>query len=249
MSVRRALFVPAVLAGALLSLTACQPGSGAEESQPATRSAAPAAPTASASGAPVAGATGKGAGSGGGAAAPVPSTGKPTGGASQGGGAGGADGDAYAYTHPCDSKNLSVRVAARPEAPGQRVIEVHNQGSHPCGLSYYPLVSLGDSHAEDRSKSVRPLVPSGLGGAPAYPVAAGQTAYAVIDLNPGGATTGTAAGIDELNVLADGDHMPNADTHNFPLGQGVKVLKPKLGLYRTNVADAVSSMAAADHQL
>ncbi|MFJ8476092.1 DUF4232 domain-containing protein [Kitasatospora sp. NPDC094011] len=170
------------------------------------------------------------------------------GGKAAGGGApqgGGADDDAYAYGHPCESRNLVVRVTVRAEAPGQRVIEVRNQGSRSCGLSYYPLVSLGDSHAADRSKDVRPLVPGGLGGPPAYPVAAGKSAYAVIDLNPGGAAAG-AAGIDELNVLADGDHLPTADTKNFPLGPGAKVLKPKLGLYRATVADAAVSAAGAD---
>ncbi|MEV7602191.1 DUF4232 domain-containing protein [Kitasatospora sp. NPDC089797] len=173
--------------------------------------------------------------------------GKPAGGAAAGGttAGAGADGDAYAYGHPCESGNLVVRVTVRPEAPWQRVIEVRNQGPRSCGLSYYPLVSLGDSHAADHSKDVRPLVPGGLGGAPAYPLAAGRSAYAVIDLNPGGAAAGTP-GIDQLNVLADGDHMPTADTRNFPLGTGAKVLKPKLGLYRSTVADAAASAAGAD---
>jgi hypothetical protein len=133
-------------------------------------------------------------------------------------------------------------------APTQRVIGVRNAGSNACGLSYYPLVSLGNSQSADHSHDVRPLIPSGLGAAPAYPVRAGHTAYAVIDLNPSGATTGTVAKIDEMNVLADGDHMPNADTLNFPLGSGAKVLKPKLGLYRSTIADAVSSMTQADTQ-
>ncbi len=139
-------------------------------------------------------------------------------------------------------------MTTRAGAPSQRVIEVRNQGTTACGLSYYPLLSLGDSHSADRGKDVKPLVPSGLGGAPAYPVAPGQTAYAVLDLNPGGAATGTAPGVDELNVLADGDHMPAAETLAFPLGSGAKVLKPKLGLYRDSVADAAASTGAADRQ-
>ncbi|MGW3042030.1 DUF4232 domain-containing protein [Kitasatospora sp. NPDC001159] len=255
MSVRRALFVPSALAGAVLALTACQPGDAAGGPQPAKPTSAAAAPGtpdgASTAGAPTVAAPTVAAPTTGaavppvrGSAAPAAPTAKPAGAATSSGG----DGDSYAYTHPCEGKNLAVRVAARPEAPTQRVIEVRNQGPHVCGLSYYPLVSLGDSHSADRSKDVKPLVPSGLGGAPAYPVAAGQTAYAVIDLNPNGAATGTAPGVDQLNVLADGDHMPTADTHNFPLGPGVKVLKPKLGLYMTTVADAVASMAAADWQ-
>ncbi|MEV0845703.1 DUF4232 domain-containing protein [Streptomyces sp. NPDC049954] len=160
--------------------------------------------------------------------------------------AGGRDTDAYAYKHPCDNRKVSVRVTRRAGAAGQRVIAVRNLGDGACGLSHFPRVSLGDSRARDHSKDVRPLVPSGLGGRPAYPVRAGRTAYAVIDLNPGGARTGTVRGIDELNVLADGDHMPNADTRNFPLGTGAKVLKPKLGLYRSTVAEAVRSMRLAD---
>ncbi|MFD4759729.1 DUF4232 domain-containing protein [Streptomyces sp. NPDC058439] len=161
---------------------------------------------------------------------------------------GNTDTDSYAYTHPCKSQKLSVHVTGRAGAATQRVIEVRNLGASACGLSHFPRVSLGNSHSADHSKDVRPLVPSGLGGAPAYPVRAGKTAYAVIDVNPCGATTGTVAGIDEMNVLADDAHMPNAETHNFPLGSGAKVLKPKLGLYRSTIADAVSSMTQADTQ-
>lgn len=161
---------------------------------------------------------------------------------------GNTDTDSYAYTHPCESQKLSVHVTRRAGAATQRVIEVRNHGVSACGLSYFPRVSLGNSHAADHSKDVKPLIPSGHGGAPAYPVRAGKTAYAVIDLNPRGATTGTVAGIDELNVLADDDHMSNAETHNFPLGSGAKVLKPKLGLYRSTIADAVNSMTQADTQ-
>ncbi|WP_328952668.1 DUF4232 domain-containing protein [Kitasatospora purpeofusca] len=160
---------------------------------------------------------------------------------------GGGTDDSYAYTHPCDAKDLTMRVTARPEAPSQRVIEVRNQGAHSCGLSYFPLVSVGDSRAADHGKDIRPLVPGGLGGPPAYPVGAGRTAFAVIDLNPGGSAA-TAAGVDQLNVVADGDHMPTAETRNFPLGPGAKVRAPKLGLYRATVADAVTSAATADQQ-
>ncbi|WP_433223130.1 DUF4232 domain-containing protein [Microtetraspora malaysiensis] len=154
-----------------------------------------------------------------------------------GGKAGGSE--AYAYSHPCEAKKLAVKMTARAEAPDQRVIEVRNQGTTACGLSYYPLVSLGNSHAADHSKDLTPLVPGELGGPPAYPVAPGQKAYAVVDLNPGG---GSAADVNELNILPD-DRMPNSDTQNFPLGPGAKVGKPKLGLYRGNVADAAASTA------
>ncbi|MER7765544.1 DUF4232 domain-containing protein [Kitasatospora sp. NPDC096140] len=258
MPVRRALFVPAALAlGAALTLTACQSGGGtgdaqqgAKPTQAATAGAAGAAGAAGGTtGAPAAPAANPTAAPG----APAANGTKarptiPAASSSRGGGGEAAGGEAYAYSHPCDAAKLSVRVTTRAEAPGQRVIEVHNQGTTACGLSYYPQLSLGDSHAADHGQDVRPLVPGGLGGAPAYPVAAGQTAYAVLDLNPGGAAGGAASGIDELNVLADGDHMANSDTHNFPLGSGAKVGKPKLGLYRGSVAEAAASAAGADRQ-
>ncbi|MFB7470287.1 DUF4232 domain-containing protein [Kitasatospora sp. NPDC056184] len=246
MSIRRALVVPAVLAGAALALTACGPDNPGDAPQPAKQTTAadpkPAASdtTAPKSAAPTSAAP-KPADPAPGTAAPAPS-GKPT----AGGTAGGAGDEAYAYAHPCEGKDLTVKVTVRPEAPTQRVIEVRNQGSHACGLSYYPLVSLGDSHAADHGKDVRPLVPGGLGGAPAYPVGAGKSAYAVIDLNPGGAAAGTAP-VDQLNVLPD-DRLPTAETRNFPLGAGAKVLGPKLGLYRATVADAAAVAATADQR-
>ncbi|WP_018543755.1 DUF4232 domain-containing protein [Streptomyces sp. LaPpAH-108] len=159
---------------------------------------------------------------------------------------GAKDTDSYAYSHPCAGGQITVRVTKR--AATQRVIEVRNTGATACGLSYYPAVDLGSSQSADQSRNVKPLVPGGLGGPPAYVLHAGRTAYAVIDLDPSGATTGTAPGIDEMNVLADGDHMPAAETKNFPLGSGAKVLEPKLGLYRATVADAVASMKQADTQ-
>ncbi|MFD8676557.1 DUF4232 domain-containing protein [Streptomyces seoulensis] len=157
---------------------------------------------------------------------------------------GAKDTDSYAYTHPCAGGQVTVRVTRR--AATQRVIEVRNAGASACGLSYYPAVDLGSSASADQSHNIKPLVPGGLGGPPAYALRAGRTAYAVIDLDPSGATTGTAPGIDEMNVLANGDHMPNAETRNFPLGSGAKVLKPKLGLYSATVAQAVASMQQAD---
>ncbi|MER8083717.1 DUF4232 domain-containing protein [Streptomyces sp. NPDC058316] len=151
--------------------------------------------------------------------------------------------DSYAYKHPCKSGDLSVRVYPREGSATQQVIEVNNVGANSCGLSYFPRVSLGAAKASDHSSDIRPAVPGGLGGAPAYPVKPKTAAIAVIDLNPSGANGLTW--IDEMNVLADGDHMPNADTQNFELGPDVKVRAPKLGLYRSTVADAVSSMKQA----
>ncbi|MEU9403724.1 DUF4232 domain-containing protein [Streptomyces sp. SID4985] len=159
---------------------------------------------------------------------------------------GGNDTDSYAYTHACSGGQVTVRVTTRTAS--QRVIEVRNTGSSACGLSYYPAVDLGSSTSADQSRNIKPLVPGGLGGPPAYALRAGRTAYAVIDLDPSGATTGTVPGIDEMNVLANGVDMPAAETRNFPLGSGAKVLKPKLGLYSATVSDAVASMKQADSQ-
>lgn len=158
-------------------------------------------------------------------------------------GTGGSTGDSYAYTHPCKSKDLSVRVYPREGSATQQVIEVNNVGANSCGLSYFPQVSLGAAKAADHSSDIRPAVPGGLGGAPAYPVGPKKAALAVIDLNPSGANGLTW--IDEMNVLADGDHMSNTDTQNFDLGPDVKVRDPKLGLYRSTVAEAVRSMKQA----
>ncbi|MFD5192226.1 DUF4232 domain-containing protein [Streptomyces sp. NPDC058357] len=151
--------------------------------------------------------------------------------------------DSYAYKHPCKSSDLSVRVYPREGSATQQVIEVNNTSANSCGLSYFPRVSLGASKASDHSGDITPAVPGGLGGAPAYPVKPKTAAIAVIDLNPSGGNGLTW--INEMNVLADGDHMPNADTQNFELGPDVKVRDPKLGLYRGTVADAVSSMKSA----
>ena len=243
MSMKSALTSAAVVTlGALgaLTLTGCQPGTtgGSAGSSP---SAVASSPAPGASGVPV--------------SQPSPST-SPHGGTGGGtggtGGTGGSGGDAtsdsYAYKHPCAPQQLSVHVVRRSAASSQRVIEVRNNGTRSCGLSYFPLVYLDSAHAANGSQAVKPLIPSGLGGAPASPVYAGRTVYAVIDLDPSAATTGTVPGVDELNVLADCDHMPNAATLNFPLGGGALVLKPKLGLYCDNVADAVSSMQSADYQ-
>ncbi|MFF3730037.1 DUF4232 domain-containing protein [Streptomyces sp. NPDC002476] len=156
---------------------------------------------------------------------------------------GGNTSDSYAYAHPCKSGDLSVRVYPRQGSATQHVIEVNNVGANSCGLSYFPRVSLGAAKASDHSSDIAPAVPGGLGGAPAYPVKPKTAAIAVIDLNPSGANGLTW--INEMSVLADGDHMPNAETQNFELGPDVKVRDPKLGLYRSTVAEAVSSMKQA----
>lgn len=259
MSTKSALTSALALALGALALTACQSdGTGAAGAGPAPSTAAsdPAATTAPSATAPSATApdtapsaattaadaprtSGKPAAA---AAKPKAPATKPPAPKSE------ATSDSYAFTHPCAAQQLTVRVTRISGAPSQRVISVRNNGSRSCGLSYYPLVSLDNAKAAGGGHTVRPIIPSGLGGAPAYPVYAGHTAYAVIDLDPSGATAGTVPGVDELNVLADGDHMPDAATLNFPLDDGALVLKPKLGLYRSNVGDAVSSMRTADYQ-
>lgn len=257
MSTKSALTSALALALGALALTACQSdGTGAAGAGPASSTAAsdPAASTAPSATDTAPSATASSAAT---TAAGAPRTsGKPAAAAAKPKAPASkapapkseATSDSYAFTHPCAAQQLTVRVTRISGAPSQRVISVRNNGSRSCGLSYYPLVSLDSAKAAGGGHTVRPIIPSGLGGAPAYPVYAGHTAYAVIDLDPSGATTGTVPGVDELNVLADGDHMPDAATLNFPLGDGALVLKPKLGLYRSNVGDAVSSMRTADYQ-
>ncbi|WP_329614829.1 hypothetical protein OG244_18320 [Streptomyces brevispora] len=248
---RTATIGAAVTAALALALTACNgDDSGTKSAGPASNSAPAAAsqPADTAGSSDTADTSGSGksadtATSGGGATEAVnSSTDKSKGSTAK---TGGNVSDSYAYKHPCKSADLSVRVYARQGSATQHVIEVNNTGANACGLSYFPLTSLGAANAKDHSGDIRPLVPGGLGGAPAYPVKPKTAAIAVIDLNPSGAS-GALTWINELNVLADGDHMPNAETLNFPLGPDVKVLDPKLGLYRSTVADAVSSMKQAD---
>ncbi|WP_405898991.1 DUF4232 domain-containing protein [Streptomyces sp. NBC_00727] len=242
--------VTAVLA---LALTACGGDGGG------TKSAGPADNSASAEATVVAkdnakddaqgGTASDGATTGGSTDAVSSSTGKSKGGAANTGGStsgatSGNTSDDYAYKHPCKSSDLSVRVYAREGSATQHVIEVNNTGTNSCGLSYFPRVSLGASNAKDHSGDILPLVPGGLGGAPAYPVKPKTAAIAVIDLNPGGGNGVTW--VNELNVLADGDNMANAEQLNFPLGPDVKVGTPKLGLYRSTIADAVASMKQAN---
>lgn len=253
---KRGLASAAVLLLGAMALTACQPSASAStsagtaapnpsQSQQATGGGASSGTSASPVSAPTQ-TTSTGGSNGSGSTASSGPSGS-TGGSSAGSAGGGSsDTDSYAWTHPCSASQLTVHLVTRAGAPRLRVIEVHNFGAHACGLSYFPLVSLDNAHSADDSNAVKPLVPGGLGGPPAYPVLSGRTAYAVIDLDPSGATSGTVAGINELNVLADGDHMPNADTINFPISTSARVLAPKLGLYEASVSAAVASMESAN---
>ncbi|MGF1427649.1 DUF4232 domain-containing protein [Kitasatospora sp. LaBMicrA B282] len=238
MSVRRhrrhPLLVSAVLVvGAGLALTACGPDDSSTGGT--TAAAPPAASAAPSKGATTSGGTAPTGAPGASARSSAPAAHTPS-----------STGPSGAAAQPCDTQNLTVQVSARAGAARQRVIEVHNTGPAACTLSAYPRVDLGNATAADQSHNVKPLVPGGVGP---YSLQAGHSAYAVLDLDPSGATSGTAPGIDEVDVLADGDHMPNADTHNFPIDAGTPILKPKLGDYRSSVAEAVTSMTGADKQL
>ncbi|MEU8513817.1 DUF4232 domain-containing protein [Kitasatospora sp. NPDC048722] len=214
---RRPLLVPALLVvGAGLALTACGP----DNADPVAGPTASAAPTKGAVTPPT-----------GAASRPATHT-PPTG------------GTGAAADDPCDIQHLSIHVTARDGAPNQWVIDVRNTGASSCTLSSSPGVDLGNSAARDRSRNIKPALASGTSR---FPVPAGKNAYAVIDLDPSGATTGTAPGINELNVLADeeGTDMPLANTRNFPLPDGVRVLNPRMGLYRASTAEAVASMTSA----
>ncbi|MET9695311.1 DUF4232 domain-containing protein [Streptomyces sp. NPDC006529] len=156
-------------------------------------------------------------------------------------GAGGKDtgsttGDAYAYTHPCSARNLTVKVTSPAGTPATvRVITVTNNGSTSCGLDYFPTVGFS---AKGGALGLQATAPGGLGGAPAYPVRPGATAYAAVNLNP---TAGSGPVADEVNVLADEEHMPNADGVNLRLAKPGTVAHPKVGLYRTNTRDALNA--------
>ncbi|MER6303895.1 DUF4232 domain-containing protein [Kitasatospora sp. NPDC001539] len=235
---RRPLLACAVLVvGAGLGSTACGP----DNADPA---AAPTAGATVAATPPTAGAPASATASHPATGAPQTPGANPSGGPASGGTASGGAGAGSAAARPCDIKNLTVQAAARAGAPHQWVIEVRNTGAAACTLSSSPGVDLGDSAAADRSRNIKPVLASGTAR---FPVPAGRSAYAVIDLDPSGATTGTAPGVNELNVLADQDdaNMPLADTSNVPLPGGVHVLNPRMGLYRADVAQAVASMTTA----
>ncbi|MEV7616678.1 DUF4232 domain-containing protein [Streptomyces sp. NPDC089799] len=224
-------------AGLALALTACggSDSAGGPTANPAAtksedKQVSTGTVTPSGEGASVAPSAGKvtGTGTATAAAAKVGSGGK---------GTGGTAGDSYAYTHPCSARNLTVKVTSPTGAPATvRVITVTNNGSTSCGLDYFPTVGFS---AKGGALGLQATAPGGLGGAPAYPVHPGATAYAAVDLNPSGANGPVA---DEVNVLADKEHMPNADGVSLRLAKPGKVSSPKVGLYRANTRDALSAV-------
>ncbi|MFF4084898.1 DUF4232 domain-containing protein [Streptomyces sp. NPDC001777] len=236
--------VTAVLA---LALTACNGDDGTQSAGTADAGASSSASTGSEGTSKTEGAS-KGTGSEGtsktGGSAQNTGSSKETG--TSGGSAasgGGNTSDSYAYKHPCKIGDLSIRVYPREGSDTQQVIEVNNTGANSCGLSYFPQVSLGAQNASDHSGDIKPAVPGGLGGAPAYAVKPKTAAIAVLDFNPSGENGVTW--VNEMSVLVDGENMSNADTQNFPLPPGAKVDSPKLGLYQSTIAEAVSSMESA----
>ncbi|KOU39425.1 hypothetical protein [Streptomyces sp. WM6378] len=238
---RRTISLALVTTGAALALAACGGGSDNAAASPSSGGASPGTATATATPGP-GGSGGPKAGGASGSASATNASG--TAGTKTGGKD--ATSDSYAYKHLCTAGQLSISTKELDSNPDQYVIAVTNRGKAACGLSsYYPRVDLGSKNGADRSHNIHPLVPSGLGGAPAMPVYAGRTVYAVLDVDPNGAK-GSNGGIDEINVLAD-QRFPNAETHNFPMNEGATVVQhPKLGLYRDSVGDAVSSMRTAD---
>ncbi|QMU67171.1 DUF4232 domain-containing protein [Streptacidiphilus sp. P02-A3a] len=165
-----------------------------------------------------------------------------------------ADSAGYAYKHPCTEQQLRVKVSYDARlGTSKRLIAVTDTGSTACGLSYFPVVAIDNSatiHAEHgTAQTVQPKVPGGLGGAPYFPVYAGHTAYAVVDLDPSHSTVGASRVYNELSVIAT-DTLPNADTVNTKLvaegGSGNPYVKaPFLGLYENTIASANASATPA----
>lgn len=249
---QRTFSAAAVLALGALALSACQSSGHGTSADPGAGAASASATgvaqaSESAVGTPVSAASPSHA-----SAAPNPAkSGKAPGGstptqpAATGGGSD-ADSDSYAWRHFCTAGQLSITFTAVPGgSASERLISVRNNGAKSCGLDYYPHIAIGRSASADGTKDVHPLVPGGLGGAPSSPVYAGQTVYAVLDLDPSGSGS-TVPGLNEVSVLADEESIPNAEVRDFPLAAGTAVSgKPKLGLFERTVADATSSMRTA----
>ncbi|WP_079406925.1 DUF4232 domain-containing protein [Streptomyces sp. 3211] len=233
----------ASVVGFVLALTGCggggSGGTGGEPKVPTAGTGTPAA-----SGAPAASGTASAtptaagpSGTGDPAGATIPT---PTGPDGKGKATGGADAtteDAYAYTHPCSARNLTVKVTSPEGFPATvRVVTVTNNGSSTCGLDFHPAVGFS---AKGSALGIQATPPEGLGGAPAHPVRPGATTYAAVDLNPSG---GGGPVADEINILADPSHMPNADGVSLPLATTGTVAKPRVGLYHFTARDSFDTL-------
>ncbi|QMU72403.1 DUF4232 domain-containing protein [Streptacidiphilus sp. P02-A3a] len=261
---RRILPLALLAAATTLALTACGGASGSGANAAGSGASASAPASAAPSGGVSAGTTGgstsaaphssgaTGGGSGGGSGSQGSSsggsgtTGNPI---SSGGGNGSSD--SYAYRHPCTADQLSTKVSYDAQlGVTKRLIAVTDTGSAACGLSYYPVVAIDNSSSVNNPQgtvqTVQPKVPSGLGGAPYYALYAGQTAYAVVDLDPSHSTAGAGRAYDELSVIPT-DSLPDADSVESRIveeGGGTGnpyVAAPFLGLYESSVSAAAGS--------
>ncbi|GAB2701233.1 DUF4232 domain-containing protein [Kitasatospora kifunensis] len=249
MPVRR-LTAIAILATAALTLTltlsACGPDETTASGQPATAptvgSGSVAASPASSAGAATGGGQGTAPGASRGSAHPSPAGAK--------GGSGGTSSDEYAYAHPCAGEQVKVTTGFDAQlGTTKRLIKVINTGSTACGLSFHPSVAIDNSGTVGAGsgpgpvQSVQPAVSKNLGDGQGYPLRAGATAYAVVDLDPSHSTTGAGRQYNELSVMAT-DKLPLADTVATPIteqggGAGNPYVKsPFLGKYSDTVADA-----------
>lgn len=165
----------------------------------------------------------------------------------------GTNSDAYAYKHACTPGQVKVHVVYDAKLGAtKRLIEVSNTGSRACGLTYYPTVAVDNSKTINvpwgTAQTVQPKVPGGLGGAPAYPLLAKQTAYSVLDLDPSHANVAKRP-YNEISVIFN-NNLPDADTLNFSAAiahQGNPSVKnPFLGLYRSTIAAANASANPAN---
>ncbi|GAA1233377.1 hypothetical protein GCM10009665_24570 [Kitasatospora nipponensis] len=159
--------------------------------------------------------------------------------------------DAYAFAHPCAGEQVTVKAGYDAQLGAtRRLIQVTNTGGTACGLSFYPLVAI-DAAATVRGGSgqvqtVQPAVPGDLGDGQGYPLQAGHTAYAVIDLNPGHGTAGASRQYDELSVIAS-TSLPNAYTVSTAITEqggspgNPYVKSPFLGRYSDTIADAAAT--------
>ncbi|UQW99401.1 DUF4232 domain-containing protein [Streptomyces sp. RerS4] len=230
----------ATIVGLAVTLTACEgtDGTAAALKSP-TASPTPGTSAASTSPTPAADQSGSPTASTG---TDTPATAGPTqAGPDNKGTSGGTDGattaDAYAYTHPCSARNITVKVTSPQGFPaGIRVITVTNNGSTTCGLDFVPLVGFS---SKGEALGIQATTPDGVGGAPAHPVRPGATTYAALDLNPSG---GSGPVADEIQIVADPSHMPLADSVRLPLTAPGTVVRPKVGIFHFTARDSLNTL-------